>query len=42
MYSMQSGFQVLKYHCYVQVYNEMTCYQVPREETSIYLTNISE
>ena len=31
---MQSGFQVVKYHCLVQV-NEMTRYQVPGEETSI-------
>ena len=39
---MQSGFKVLKYHnCSVQV-NEMTRYQVPKEETSINLTNISE
>ena len=38
---MQSGFQVLKYHCKVEV-NEMTHYQVPRKETSIKLTNISE
>ena len=36
---MQSGFQVLKYHCWVQV-NEMTRYQVPREETSINLTTL--
>ena len=38
---MQNGFQVLKYHCWVQV-NGMTRYQVPREETSINLTSISE
>ena len=38
---MQNGFQVLKYHCWVQG-NEITRYQVPREETSINLTNISE
>ena len=38
---MQSGFQVhvLKYHCSVQV-NEMTRYQVAREETSINLTTL--
>ena len=36
---MQSGFQVLKYHCLVQV-NEMTRYQVLREETSINLTTL--
>ena len=37
---MQSGFKVLKYHCQVLI-NEMTRYQVPKEETSINLTNTS-
>ena len=37
---MPSGFQVLKYHFrYVQV-NEITSYQVPREETFINLTTL--
>ena len=38
---MQSGFQAMKYHCKVEV-NEMTHYQVLREETSIDFTNISK